>query len=98
MRSRAAMVLAALTLLSLVGAGTAAPQQPRESAIVGGRHIQPRTDQFSGDHVTPDVPPAQAKELDLLYQQLLRDSASPTSSTDVADPRAATPSATSKPR
>ncbi len=98
MRNRAAMVLAALPLLTLVGAGTAAPQQPRESAIVGGHHIQPRAEEFNADHVTPDVSPAQAKELDLLYQQIMRDSAPPSSSTDVGDPKPATPSGASKPR
>lgn len=98
MRNRAAMVLAAVPLLILLGAGTAAPQQRRESAIVGGHRIQPRADQFNGDQVTPDVPPAQAKELDLLYQQIMRDSAPPSSSTDVGDPNAAPPSGASKPR
>jgi hypothetical protein len=96
MRSLTAVILASLALLSPGGIGAVAQQQQRESAIVNGHRIQPRADEFKGDH--PDVPPGQDKEVDSLYQQVLRDSAAPIGSSDVVDPKPAPPNAPPKPR
>ena len=96
MRSLTAIVLASLALLSPGGIGAVAQQQQRETAIVNGHRIQPRADEFKGDH--PDVPPTQDKEVDSLYQQVLRDSAAPTGSSDVVDPKPAPPNTPPKPR
>ena len=98
MRNLTAAILASLALLSPGGIGAVAQQQEqqRESAIVNGHRIQPRADEFKGNH--SDVPPGQDKEVDSLYQQVLRDSAAPTGSSDVADPKPAPPNAPPKPR
>lgn len=97
MRNLMAVATVALPLLSLAAMSAAAQQQeqPRESAIVGGHHIQPRADEFKGNH--PDVPPAQDKEVDSLYQQVLRDSAAPIDSGNVAGPKSAAPDGVPKP-
>jgi len=61
MRNLTAAILASLALLSPGGIGAVAQQQEqqREPAIVNGHRIQPRADEFKGDH--SDVPPGQAK-------------------------------------
>lgn len=98
MRNLTAAILASLALLSPSGIGAVAQQQQqqRETAIVNGHRIQPRAEEFKGDH--PDVPPAQDKEVDNLYQQVLRDSAAPTGSSDVVEPKPVSPNAPPKPR
>jgi hypothetical protein len=50
------------------------PQSPPPSpAIVGGHHIQPRAS--TSNRGTADVPPAEADEVERLYQQLMRQTA-----------------------
>lgn len=97
MRHLTAVILASLALMGPAGVGAVAQeQQPRESAIVNGHRVQPRADEFKGNHA--DVPPGQDKEVDTLYQEVLRDSAAPTGSGDVANPKPAPPNGTSAPR
>ena len=101
MCNRVAVMLAVLAALGPAAAGFASaqdqspPPQHRESAIVGGKRIQPRADEFGGG--TPDVPKSDAKELDALYGQILRDSAAPLESGGTPSPSPAPPPA-SKPR
>ena len=102
MCNRVAMMLAVLAALGPAAAGVATaqdqspPPQHRESAIVGGKRIQPRADEFGG--ATPDVPKSDAKELDALYGQILRDSAAPLDAGGTPGSGPAQPPATPKPR
>ena len=102
MCNRVAMMLAVLAALGPAAAGVATaqdqspPPQHRESAIVGGKRIQPRADEFGG--TTPDVPKSDAKELDALYGQILRDSNAPLGSGDTQSPSPAQPPAAPNPR
>lgn len=67
-----AMVLLAANPLPPAGDTTAAP---RSSAVVGGKHVQPRAANPDGTAAGQDVSPAEADEVQQLYQQLMRETA-----------------------
>ncbi|HTZ76347.1 MAG TPA: hypothetical protein VMC10_00490 [Stellaceae bacterium] len=91
--------LVALTLMGpATGAFAQSADQPRQAPIVGGKRIQPHADEFSGPNTKPDVPPAEAKDLDALYQQILHDSAEPLDSGGSGNPPGKPPANPSKPR
>ena len=52
---------------------TAAPRS--STAVVGGKHVQPRAASPDGTPVGQDVSPAEADEVQQLYQQLMRETA-----------------------
>ena len=102
MGNRIAVSLAVLLALGPAAGGVALAQdQPpphRESAIVGGKRIQPRADEFSGNGGAPDVSNSDAKQLDSLYNQILRDSSAPLGSSDAPGANPAPPPPAPKPR
>jgi len=103
MGNRIAVSLAVLLALGPAAGGVALaqdqpPPQHRESAIVGGKRIQPRADEFSGNGSAPDVPKSDAKQLDSLYSEILRDSSAPLGSSDAPTANPAPPPPPPKPR
>ncbi len=73
------IALAVLAMV-LLAANSPAPSSdttpaPRSSAIVGGKHVQPRAASPDGTRAGPDITPAEADEVQQLYQQLMRETA-----------------------
>lgn len=65
-----AMVLLAANPLPPAGEATPAPRP--STAVVGGKHVQPRAANPGGTPAGQDVSPAEADEVEQLYQQLMR--------------------------
>jgi hypothetical protein len=63
----------AATQTSVV-ADTNARQPQRPAPIIDDHDVQPRADWFSGRHVNPDVSQPDARELERLYREALRNS------------------------
>ena len=68
-----AMVLLAAN--PLPPAGDAMPAPRPSTAVVGGKHVQPRAASPDGTRAGQDVSPAEADEVEQLYQQLMREPA-----------------------
>ncbi len=77
MNGTASVALAAVLLAANPPAPTGdTPPVPRTpTAIVGGKHIQPRATTPDGAPGGADVSPADADEVERLYQQLMRETA-----------------------
>jgi len=68
-------------ILSCAAAVVASAETLPDRAIVNAHPLQPRADQFSGasSHTPRDVSSSEAKEINQLYRQLMREVTPPTS-------------------